>query len=318
VSVSTLPHAGADAFHHDAVVYAGTDDFVAQMSAFLKDGVASGEASLAIVSQSKVDHLRAALGEDAERVEFADMAVIGANPARIIPVWRDFVDRHAGDERPLRGIGEPVWRERSADELIECQRHEALINLAFTGAPMWLVCPYDRTTLSPDVIEAARCSHPVVRQGAQATESTSYQGAGSIPVCLDTPLPAPDATVEALTFTGASLAQLRRAASRQAAIARLPAQRIADTVAAVHEVATNSVRHGGGGGVLRTWRSSDGLVCEVQDAGRIDDPLLGRVRPPAGVGAARGMWLVHQLCDLVQVRSTGAGTTVRMHLRPSR
>jgi MEDS: MEthanogen/methylotroph, DcmR Sensory domain len=44
----------------------------------------------------------------------------------------------------LRGIGEPLFATRSADELVECQRHEALLNLAFQDAPgFWLLCPYD-------------------------------------------------------------------------------------------------------------------------------------------------------------------------------
>ena len=40
-------------------------------------------------------------------VAFADMANVGANPARIIPAWSDFVASHSGSGRPLRGIGEP-------------------------------------------------------------------------------------------------------------------------------------------------------------------------------------------------------------------
>ena len=40
------------------------------------------------------------------------------------------------------------------------------------------------------------------------------------------------------------------------------------------------------------------------------DPLAGRERP-AGLGdAGRGLWIVNQLCDLVQVR----GGVVRLHV----
>ena len=31
--------------------------------------------------------------------------------------------------------------------------------------------------------------------------------------------------------------------------------------------------------------------------------------------AGRGLWLVHELCDLVQLRSSPAGTVVRMHMQ---
>ena len=65
--------------------------------------------------------------------------------------------------RRLRGIGEPIWADRSPDELVECQRHEALLNLAFADAgDFWLLCPYDVDALDPDVIAEAHHSHPAV------------------------------------------------------------------------------------------------------------------------------------------------------------
>jgi anti-sigma regulatory factor (Ser/Thr protein kinase) len=56
------------------------------------------------------------------------------------------------------------------------------------------------------------------------------------------------------------------------------------------------------------------VVCEVTDAGYFDQPLAGRRRPDADRVGGRGMWLVNQLCDLVQVRTLPEGTVVRMHL----
>jgi hypothetical protein len=77
-----------------------------------------------VVSAAKIGLLRSALGCDADRVAFADMADVGANPARIIPAWRDFVAGNDLDRRRARGIGEPIWAGRSPAELVECQRHE--------------------------------------------------------------------------------------------------------------------------------------------------------------------------------------------------
>jgi anti-sigma regulatory factor (Ser/Thr protein kinase) len=91
--------------------------------------------------------------------------------------------------------------------------------------------------------------------------------------------------------------------------------RAADTVTAVHEVASNSLRHAGGWGVLRVWRTEDSLIYDVSDDGHIDEPLVGRRRPAVRDQGGRGLWMVNQLCELVQVRSTPTGTTVRMHLR---
>ena len=43
------------------------------------------------------------------------------------------------------------------------------------------------------------------------------------------------------------------------------------------------------------------------------DPLAGRLAPGTEELDGRGLWMVNQLCDLVQLRSSAAGTTVRVH-----
>jgi len=86
-------------------------------------------------------------------------------------------------------------------------------------------------------------------------------------------------------------------------------------VMAVNEAATNSLQHGGGSGTLRTWSEVDRVVCEVADRGRFAAPLAGRVRPGSDTAPGRGLWLANQLCDLVQVRTSRHGTTVRLHMR---
>jgi len=85
---------------------------------------------------------------------------------------------------------------------------------------------------------------------------------------------------------------------------------------AAHELAVNSVRHGGGRGTIRMWPESGALVVEVRDAGRIADPLAGRHRPTRASDGGRGLWLVHHLTDLSQIRTDEAGTTVRFTVSP--
>ena len=87
-------------------------------------------------------------------------ALLGRNPARIIPAWRDFRARHDG---PIRGIGEPIWAGRDGAELVECQLHEALLNVAFDGADEFqLLCPYDTSALDDSVVHEACAGHPHV------------------------------------------------------------------------------------------------------------------------------------------------------------
>jgi anti-sigma regulatory factor (Ser/Thr protein kinase) len=215
----------------------------------------------------------------------------------------------------MRGIGEPVYPERSAAELAECQRHEDLLNRAFDrSVPWWLLCPYDTELLDPSIIAAARTSHPYLLHDGDHGVSDTYRDA---PDDHDAPLPEPLAPVVTMRYGGrASLGAVRQFVAVHAADSGLRHARTADLVLAASEIAANSVRHGGGGGTLRAWRDGDACVCELRDDGHIVDPLAGRERPPAEQPGGRGLWLANHVCDLVQVRSSQRGTTVRLHVRP--
>jgi anti-sigma regulatory factor (Ser/Thr protein kinase) len=304
------------AFRHEAWLYDGKDEFVAGAASFIRDGLAGEEPILVAVGRRKIDCLRSALGRDGDEVLFVDMAVMGANPARIIAAWRDFVAERGLPGRPLRGIGEPIGPERRADELVECHRHESLLNLAFADTPAFrLLCPYDAESLEPSVLAEARRTHPFVIENGTAHASTAFHGARAGITPFMQPLSDPPATAARLEVRLDALAAIRDLVSRHAARAQLRAERAADLLVAVNEVATNSIRHGGGRGVLRLWHDAEAVICEVRDEGRINDPLVGRVRPRAGQVGGYGLWLANQLCDLVQVRSLPTGNVVRLHMR---
>src|SRR3954451_5861220 len=299
-------------FRHEAMLYEGAEAFVAGAAPFIRAAVAADEPIMVAVGADKLDLLRSHLGEDADGVVFADMAEVGANPARIIPAWRDFVDANSGSGRPMRGIGEPIWAERTPEEVVECQCHEALLNMAFADAPAFhLLCPYDTAALSDDVIAEAERSHPYVG----GAPSGAYRGHEAVPHFTH-PLPEPPERAVEHPISQDSLAELRGLIEQEAEPARLPGRRGHDVVLAVHEIATNSVRHGGGTGTLRVWQDADALVCEVRDRGRIaQEPLVGRVRPALGASGGWGLWLANHLCDLVQLRELPEGSVVRLHQR---
>ena len=304
-------------FQHDALFYGGTDDFVDRTAAFIRDSVVAHEPILVVVSAEKIALLRHELGGDPEDVRFADMAQVGQNPARIIPAWREFVAEQVGSGRRFRGIGEPIWATRSATELIECERHEALLNLAFAGTPAWwLACPYDTESLPPPVLEEAKRNHSHLVEGSERLESASYRGLDEVAKPFDVPLPEPAGpTIEHPFGHPESLSAVRSQVSKAADAFGLDATRSGDLVLIVNEVVTNSVRHGGGAGLLRIWEEGSSLICEVSDAGRIEDPLIGRSRPSPDRGSGFGLWLANQLCELVQIRSFSTGSVVRLHVR---
>ena len=304
-------------FRHEALLYADHDEFLACCVPFIRGGLAADEPVLVVESEERIRLLRAALGPDAERVGWADMSAVGSNPARIIPAWKEFVDQRGGAGRRLRGIGEPIWSERSSEELVECQRHESLLNVAFgEGQAWWLLCPYDTSTLDPSVIEEARRSHEyVVDMRGPSGASVTFRSNQASGPAFDEGMPDPEDLRLLMRFDRESLLSLRRRVARQAIAAGLRAESATEFVTAVNEVATNSVLHGGGGGTLRVWRQQGSVVCEVRDTGRYPDPLADRSRPGADSGDPRGLWLANQLCDLVQVRSFNTGSAVRLHMK---
>jgi anti-sigma regulatory factor (Ser/Thr protein kinase) len=300
------------AFHHEAVFYRDDDEYLAGTMPHIRAALADDGAALVSVRSAKRQLLEQALGADADRVVFVDMEAVGRNPACILPVWRDFLSQ-AGSG-PLVGVGEPVWAGRSDAELVECSRHESLLNLAFDdGRPWRLLCPYDASTLDDGVLQDACRNHPRLARGSESWASDDYTGPRAVLTRPDA-LPAPaDHTIE-LPFGAGELALVRRFVAEAAGRAGFVGERLADVVLAVNELVANTVRHAGGSGVLRMWADSETFFCEVTDPGRITDPLAGRSRPSRDRGSGRGLWIVNHVCDLVQVRSTKEGNVVRLHM----
>ncbi|CAO5257977.1 anti-sigma factor RsbA family regulatory protein [Frankia sp. AgKG'84/4] len=330
---AALGTARAEGIHHEAFTYFGDVGFLGATRDFVLAGLAADEDVLVVVPEPGTSLLRSALGRAVKRVAFVDMAEVGKNPACIIPVWQEFVERGAERGRSVRGIGEPVWPGRVAPELGECVLHEALLNEAFAGPPSWrLRCLYEAGVLEPAVADGVWRTHPVVVDGGLAQSSTRFRTSGhgtsghgtSGPAAVWSGEPWPDPFAAPLPDLGPPRAELafgprdlgliRAAAAAAARAEGLNSDRVGDVELAVHEVATNSVRHGGGQGIVRFW-SDGGLICEVSDAGLVADRLVGRRRPELDLGGGRGLWLVNQLCDLVQLRSAETGTTVRMFVR---
>lgn len=303
-------------FRHRALLYGGRQEFLDGTIPFIESGLNDEQPILVVVGEAKIALLREALGDEADMVQFADMAQVGHNPARIIPAWRDFVDRHSSSKRGARGIGESLWAGRSADEVAECQRHESLLNLAFAGEHGFdLLCPYDTGALAPGIIDELQRSHPSIVHGARERRSDAYPGLEVLGAPCDAPLPDPPADAEQLRVDMRTLAALRAFVRRRAIEAGIDGATIENLVVGVDELACNSIRHGGGEGMVRVWRRSDTLVCEVRDRGRMDVPLAGRERPDPSQPYGRGLWIANQLCDLVQHRSSAAGTVARLHMR---
>lgn len=307
----------ADAFQHEALFYAGLDDFLAGTVPFLREGLEADEAMLVAVPAVRLRALQAELDGSADRVTFLDMTEIGRNPAHIIPAWAEFLKCNGGGAEPVRGIGEPIWAGRTAEELVECQRHETLLNVAFAHSGSWrLLCPYDTIGLPTDVIEEAERSHPwVSRSDGWRDTSAQCRDLALMAEPFDVALAAPPRSAAMLAFGMNDIAAARNLVANFAADAGLSTLRVDDLVLAAHELVSNSVRHGGGTGMISVWQEEQTVVCEVADNGRIELPLAGRQLPADDSLGGRGIWMANQLCDLVQIRTFTAGNVVRLHMR---
>ncbi len=297
---------------HDALFYRSDAEFLDGTVSFVLDGLDACEPMLAILPPRRIDELRGALGAKAEQVSFVPTDRGG--PARLIPLWVSFVREHTTAGRSCRGLGEPVLPGARSAEAAEGQLHDALANLAFTpGARVRLRCPYDAAALDPATLREARRSHRTLVTGDVSTPSAEFAGVEHAARAFATPLPEPPGPPHTLAFGERDLPRLRDTVLRSARAAGVGPDRAEDLLWCVNEAAANSVRHGGGQGILRIWLEATALVCEVRDRGHIVDLLAGRVEPDPLSTSGRGLWTIHQLCDLAQVRSSAQGTVVRLY-----
>jgi DcmR-like sensory protein len=308
---ASTPHL-SDGFVHQALLYTGESGFVDGTLPFIQAALTRKEPILVAVGVPKIDRLRSRLRDAAEAVHWIDMAGIGGNPARIIPLWTHFAARH-GDGGLVWGIGEPIWAGRTAAELVESQRHEALLNVAFAGGPaLRLLCPYDTAALDSAVIAEAHRSHPLIVDGGSEWPSTDYLGTKASAAPFESPLPEPVGEVQVIALADVSPLAIWRFVAHQASDAGLGSSQTDDMVVSV-VAASESLAQGGDHGTLRIWRDLEALICEVRYPGQLGDPMAGRKWPSSG-DQGGGLWVANQLCDLVELRSFRTGAVARLRM----
>ncbi|MEQ0560817.1 sensor histidine kinase [Amycolatopsis sp. NEAU-NG30] len=298
-------------FRHPALFYRGDTEYLDGVVPFLLEGLDRGEPAAVAVPGRNLLLVEKALEDRASEVRLIDMERAGRNPGAILPsVLHAFAGQHAG---PVRIVGEPIWAGRTDVEYPACVVHEALINTAFAGRDLTVLCPYDVAELPVDVLTDAERTHPEVRGPAGPFDSPRFDPDG-VRADFTRPLASPPAVVER-PFDLGQLASLRGFAEIWAARHGLRRPRRDDFTLAIAELTTNSVLYGGGTGVLRLWAEPAQVVAEVTDTGTITSPLAGRIPPSASTLGGRGLVLVNRLADLVRTYWVPGRTTTRVHFR---
>jgi anti-sigma regulatory factor (Ser/Thr protein kinase) len=293
---------------HLALLYRDPAEYAAGVGSFVQDGLDAGEPVMVAVPGDRLEPLRARFGAS---VRFVDMMGLGRNPGRIIPAVAEWLRLEGGG--PARFVGEPIWDGRSAVETLEATRHEALLNLAFGAADVEILCPYDALRLDAAVLGDAERTHPLIAYDGEEHACARYADPETVYAAADHPLARPHEPVARLDI-GPDVGAVRSFVGALAARAGLIGVRHSDLLLAANEAAANTLVHGDGRGVVSVWREPGGLVCEVADGGSIGDPLVGRRTPGLRNEHGRGLWMMHQLCDLVELRSGAGGTTLRLHM----
>ncbi|MEU3373895.1 sensor histidine kinase [Streptomyces sp. NPDC006660] len=313
VSSSSTASAGPEpGFRHELYPYRGDEQFLAGTLGFIREALEAEEAIIVAVPEEKASLLREEL-PDESAVTFVDASSVGSNPGRLIDAWTAWMSERGEGGRPVRGIGEMAWRQaRSAAHLSELRYHEWLLNRAFARSSAWsMLCPYDAADDDQNALESVSRCHPGIHQDGRSVPNEGFLGLDRYE--FDELAAACDPFQE-LVYRRGDLSAVRSKVSQCAADAGVPEDRLPRLAVAVTEIATNSVRHGGGQGTLRTWKQDATFLCEFHDAGYIPDVLAGRTRPRADQPGGRGLFLAHQLCDLMEIRSTREqGTTIRLH-----
>ncbi|MET9852109.1 sensor histidine kinase [Streptomyces sp. NPDC006450] len=300
-------------FRHELYPYRGDQEFLSGTLGFIHEALEGGEAVVVAVPSAKTALLRDELaGEGA--VTFIDAATAGPNPGRLVDAWATWLKESGPGDRPVRGIGETAWRQaRNPAHLAELRYHEWLLNRAFARSSTWsMLCPYDDADQDPEALAAISRCHPLIRRDDKNAPNQDYLAGEDY--AFETLAGPRDLSFE-LRYTHGDLALIRSKVSSSASEAGVAQDRLGRLAVAVTEIATNSIRHGGGHGTLRTWTQDATFLCEFRDAGYISDVMAGRIRPTAEQIGGRGLWLAHQLCDLVEIRSIrDQGTIVRLHM----
>lgn len=110
----------------------------------------------------------------------------------------------------------------------------------------------------------------------------------------------------------ADLTKVRAFVRDRAGDLGLPAARIELLTLAVCELATNTLQHTTGGGVVRLWTEPGRLFCDVVDEGPMR--AFGRAMPSGDEVRGRGLAIVERICDEVGIVAEGGLTRVSLIL----
>ncbi len=304
--------AGHHDYVHEALCYGSEEEFLGVVVPFVDEGIQAGEPTVVALGEANAELMRAAMA-DSPGLWFLPGQY--TRPASAIKSYREVMAGYvaAGASRtrlvgeiPPPGIGAP-WEWWA--------RYEAVVNHAFAEFPLWGLCVYDTRTTPGYVLDDVLATHPYLAtaDGGHVVNDRYTDPAAFLTrprSSIADPLEAAPPMVELLDPTPAAA---RRAVAAVGHAGRMAAGDVEDLVIAVDETVSNALRHGRPPVRLRLWHGPDRIVVTVTDNGAGPaDPFAGLL-PAAGAPAGGlGLWLTHQLCNLVTLDRGEHGFTIRL------
>jgi transcriptional regulator with XRE-family HTH domain len=160
---------------HRVLVYRSTDEFLATVVPFLREGIERSDALLVVIDAQCAGPVRESLAGGVEQVEFTDAAEWYSSPAETLRRYQEFIGaRLEAGANWVRIVGEPIWADRSRAEVRDWTRYESILNLSLAAAPATIVCPYNASSVPASILRDADCTHPHRAHVDGSTASPSY------------------------------------------------------------------------------------------------------------------------------------------------
>jgi anti-sigma regulatory factor (Ser/Thr protein kinase) len=291
------------------LVYETDEQLARDAGAFLCAGLDADEAVIAVGTREKRSLLRDVMGSRCTLVEFLDRDTVYTRPedvlARYDSTVRTFL--RAG-VRAIRVYGElpPCDTQAEWDGWIS---YEAILNRAFAGRPVSILCGYDARDLSESALAKGLLAHPRVLAGDLHENRRYREPDGLVEFLAASPETLPDMQ----PVRCADDQELKDRLVREMTTAGVPRDRVGEMLLAAVEVLSNARRHGSGVRSVRVGRAGDRFVCEISDFGDgIRDPLAGYLPPSPEALEGAGLWVARQLTSRLELVPSSDGLSVRL------
>ena len=307
---------GAPAEHrgmfHEAAFYSSDEEFLNVVVPFLQGGLEVGVPTVVALGEQNTELVRSAMPDTSHLLFMPDQYL---RPASVIKSVQQLLTGHLSEgvaqirilgEVPHPGVGVP-WEWWA--------RYEATVNHAFDELPLWALCPYDMRITSGEVLDDVTRTHPYLTTAdGRHLVNDRYTRPE---VFLTQPRPTHADPLEAspplVDLVDPMPLAARQAVRATSAATRLTATDVEGLVVAVCEAVTNAICHGRPPVQLRLWSGSERIVVTVTDHGAgPTDPFAGLLPAATAPLGGLGLWLTHQLCNLVTLDKRKEGFTIRL------